>query len=72
MGDYQPSVVFEGVARVKAISVPRMRSWGEFEFDLNPPRIRELAVLLLTFHLDANDILHINARLTNTPARCGT
>jgi len=58
--DYQPAVaieIYQGESDLCAKNI----KLGEFELRLEPPRIREKAVMLLTFHLDADDILHVNA-----------
>lgn len=58
--DYQPAVVFGIYQGESDLSVKNVKL-GEFEFRLDPPRIREHAVMVLTFHLDADDILHVSA-----------
>jgi molecular chaperone DnaK len=58
--DYQRSVVF-GIYQGESDLCSKNIKLGEFEFHLDPPRPIEGAAMMLTFHLDADDILHVSA-----------
>jgi molecular chaperone DnaK len=60
LDDYQPVVVY-GIYQGESDLCANNIKVGEFEFRLDPPRLREQGVMLLTFHLDADDILHVSA-----------
>jgi molecular chaperone DnaK (HSP70) len=53
--------VIVGIYQGERETVAHNIKLGEFEFLLDPPRPRQSAVVLLTFHLDADDILHVSA-----------
>ncbi len=58
--DFQSSVlikIYQGESELCEKNV----KLGEFEFMLTPPRRAGEATIELTYHLDANDILHVNA-----------
>jgi molecular chaperone DnaK len=60
VSDYQPSGVvsiYQGESELCANNI----KLGEFEFLLQPPRPRDQAAVVITFQLDANDILHVSA-----------
>ena len=60
MEDFQPFVVCEIYQGESDLCAKNIKL-GEFEIRLDPPRMRSLAIILLTFHLDADDILHVSA-----------
>ena len=59
--DHQPAVVI-GVYQGESELVAGNRKLGEIELRLDPPRPIHDAVIQVTFHLDADDILHVTAR----------
>src|SRR5207253_197348 len=61
VADYQRAVIV-GIYQGEHELCERNIKLGEFEFLLEPPRPIEQAAILLTFHLDADDILHVSAR----------
>jgi molecular chaperone DnaK len=66
--DLQPAVlvkIYQGESELCEKNV----KLGEFEFLLQPPRRRAEATIQLTFHLDANDILHVSAVDKKTGAK---
>jgi molecular chaperone DnaK len=66
--DMQSSVlvkIFQGESELCEKNV----KLGEFEFRLSPPRPRLDATIQLTYHLDANDILHVSAVDKKTGAK---
>jgi molecular chaperone DnaK len=68
VADYQPMVkvgIYQGESELVAKNV----KLGEFEFLLQPPRPKHDALILITFHLDANDILHVSAVDKKTGAK---
>jgi molecular chaperone DnaK len=59
--DYQPAVII-GVYQGESELVARNLKLGELELRFDAPRPREVSVVQVTFHLDANDILNVTAR----------
>lgn len=66
-GDFQTTVIFQ-IYQGESDLCSKNIKLGEFLFLLNPPRPRDLAALLVTFHLDADDILHVSALDRHTRA----
>jgi molecular chaperone DnaK len=71
--DYSPVVdnqtaVMVGIYQGESELAERNTKLGEFEFLLQPPRPKQDATIQLTFHLDANDILHVSAADKKTGA----
>jgi molecular chaperone DnaK len=70
VADFQPGVVI-GVYQGESELVAGNLKLGEVELLFDPPRPREEAVVDVTFHLDANDILHVTAKDRATGAAQG-
>ncbi len=59
--DYQPAVAI-GIYQGESELVANNLKLGEIQLLFDPPRQREAAVIQVTFHLDADDILHVTAK----------
>lgn len=68
VADYQRSVVVEVYQGESELCRNNVKL-GEFALILEPPRLRARAAILLTFSLDADDILHVSATDKFTGAR---
>jgi molecular chaperone DnaK len=73
-GEYSPVVdmqgsVLVGIYQGESELCEKNVKLGEFEFNLSPPRPRADALIQLTYHLDANDILHVSAVDKKTGAK---
>lgn len=67
VADYQRAVAI-GIYQGESELVADNLKLGEVELLFDPPRPRDAAVVDITFHLDANDILHVTAKDRTTGA----
>src|SRR5207253_9742585 len=70
VADYAPSVLIEVYQGEHERCLDNVKL-AEFEFPLDPPRLRQEAALEVTFQLDVDDILHVSAVDKATGAQQG-